>query len=350
MKNSGASSQKKVGSAGHSLNPLAILARDFRRWQEQYESQPDDTKQILESQSRTLVQFIKSSSKHITFFLPDHVRSKQRNTLLTVPKESREQKVGGWLDHFLGSPIVLLRNHLDEMEASPNEAISVSAGLIRHASGMYLIYHGLPSGKDVSYAPLAGEEIPTIPPKNAGVKGYANRFFMPDWIALNSSDELIVPTSKDAQKMLAQMQDYFATLHLAVRLAPYLVTDREYQRRRIGILGQLINQGRALAWYQTRVVINLIRQRAELNSLNRGLSISLPYFDDQELKLKTREFQITPPGRIMFIFNFVALACRNEQGKVVLDTRLNSSTRNHLLGELRLIENAFETEKVKVRK
>jgi hypothetical protein len=87
-----------------------------------------------------------------------------------------------------------------------------------------------------------------------------------------------------------------------------------------------------------------------MGSLNRGLSISLPYFDDQELELKALEFQIIPPGRIMFILSFVALACRNEQGKVILDTRLNSSTRNHLLGELRLIENAFELEKHTVAK
>lgn len=341
----GKSLSHKTRSGGHSLNPLAILATDFQRWQALYADQPDQTKQVLGSQAKGLVQFLKSSSRRTSFFLPDQVRSKQKNALLSVPKKSREQKIGSWLDRFLRRPpILLLRNRLDEMEAGLDEAVSLSAGLIRHATGMQLIYHGLPDGKKVSYRPLAGEEIPTIPEKLSGSRGYADRFFMPDWVALDGDDELLVPTSKDAERILARIEDYFAVLHLAARLAPYMLADKEYQRKRIGILGQFINQGRALAWYQTRAIINLVRKRAEMGSLNRGLSISLPYFDDQELELKALEFQIIPPGRIMFILSFVALACRNEQGKVVLDTRLNSSTRNHLLGELRLIENAFETE------
>ena len=167
---------------------------------------------------------------------------------------------------------------------------------------------------------------------------------MPEWVALDEEDDLLVPNSKDAEKMLEQMQEYFSLLHLAVRLAPYMLADKEYQRKRVGILGQLINQGRALAWFETRAIIDLIRHRAEKGSLNRGLSISLPYFDDQEFKMKQLEFQIIPSGRIMFLLGFVARACRNEQGKVAQDTRSNSSTRNHLLGELRLIEHAFETE------
>jgi hypothetical protein len=340
------SPSNQTNSGGHSLNPLAILATDFERWQAAYDSQTDQTKQVLDSQAQTLVQFLKSSSRHISFFLPDQVFSKQRDAQLSVPKKSMEQRIGGWLDRLLRRPsILLLRNRLDEMEAGLDEAVSLSAGLIRHATAMQLVYHGLPDGTNVAYRPLAGEEIPTIPEKLPGTKGYAERFFMPDWVALDGEDELLVPTSKDAERMLARMEDYFATLHLAARLAPYMLADKEYQRKRVGILGQFINQGRALAWYQTRAIINLVRKRAELGSLNRGLSISLPYFDDQELELKALEFQIIPPGRIMLILSFVALACRNEQGKVVLDTRLNASTRNHLLGELRLIENAFEQER-----
>ena len=64
-------------------------------------------------------------------------------------------------------------------------------------------------------------------------------------------------------------------------LAPYMVTDEEYQRKRYGILGQLVNQGRALANYEVEEIIKKIKCRASSHELDRGLSLNLPYFNDQ---------------------------------------------------------------------
>ncbi len=330
---------------GQSLNPLAILTEDFQRWQALHERQPVETQQFLEAQAKDLVQLLVSSARQVWFFLPDRVAPRGKSPALVVPFAARQQKIGNWLNRLIRrDPFLLLRERLDELEAGPDEGVALAAGLIRYSTARYLIYHALPNGRKVTYKPVAGEEIPTTPAKSSKSASYADRFFMPEWVALDEEDDLLVPNSKDAEKMLEQMQEYFSLLHLAVRLAPYMLADKEYQRKRVGILGQLINQGRALAWFETRAIIDLIRHRAEKGSLNRGLSISLPYFDDQEFKLKQLEFQIIPSGRIMFLLGFVARACRNEQGKVAQDTRSNSSTRNHLLGELRLIEQAFETE------
>ena len=60
-----------------------------------------------------------------------------------------------------------------------------------------------------------------------------------------------------------------------------MVADEDYQRKRYGMLGQLVNQGRALARYETDDIIRTIKERAAQHDLNRGLSLSLPYFDDQ---------------------------------------------------------------------
>jgi hypothetical protein len=120
------------------------------------------------------------------------------------------------------------------------------------------------------------------------------------------------------------------------------VADHDYQRKRYGMLGQLVNQGRALARYETEEIIRTIRQRAAAQDLNRGLSLSLPYFDDQTLEIKLYDFEIIPAGRIMFVPAFVVRAARQEQAKVVQDTRLSHSTRVHLLGELKALEQAFE--------
>jgi hypothetical protein len=69
--------------------------------------------------------------------------------------------------------------------------------------------------------------------------------------------------------------------------------------------------------------------------------LSLPYFDDQELKVNISHFEVIPAGRIMFVPAFVVRASREEQAKVAQDTRLNPSTRNHLLNELKMLEEAF---------
>jgi hypothetical protein len=139
------------------------------------------------------------------------------------------------------------------------------------------------------------------------------------------------------------MQRYAQILHRASTLAPYMVACKEYQRKRYGILGQLINQGRALAIFKTGAIIREIQERSAKDSLNRGLSISMPYFDDQTLVMDIISFDVIPAGRIMFIPAFVVLAARSEQAKVSQDTRLNSSTRKHLLAQLHTLEIAFQS-------
>ncbi len=137
------------------------------------------------------------------------------------------------------------------------------------------------------------------------------------------------------------MERYVSILHAASSIAPYIIADEEYQKKRYGMLGQLINQGRALARYKTGEIIQTIKARAEAGSLNRGLSLSLPYYDDQELRLAVTSFEVIPAGRIMFVPAFVVRAAREEAAKRIQDTRFNPSTRKHLLAELQMLEEAF---------
>ena len=106
-------------------------------------------------------------------------------------------------------------------------------------------------------------------------------------------------------------------------------------------MGQLVNQGRALARYKTQEIIRTIQERAEAGSLNRGLSLSLPYYDDQELQMAITTFEVIPAGRIMFVPAFVVRAAREEAAKRTQDTRFNPSTRKHLMAELHMLEEAF---------
>jgi hypothetical protein len=259
---------------------------------------------------------------------------------------------------------------LGELEQSPDQAISTSANLIRYAMAIHMVHHMLPSGRSVTYCADGDEQIPTIPVKADGESESAitstadaiveqnpdqngrgdlqvpfvpaaRRFFLPQWVAFDENGNLLVNSAAKAEAHLASMQRYIDILHAASSLAPYMVANDEYQRKRYGMLGQVINQGRALARYKTEQIIKTILERVENSTLNRGLSISLPYYNDQELQMNEVELEVIPAGRIGFKPIFVLRAARLEHAKVSQDTRLNVSTRKYLLHELELLEQAF---------
>ncbi|HBY08336.1 MAG TPA: hypothetical protein DEH22_11295 [Chloroflexi bacterium] len=280
--------------------------------------------------------------------------------------------VGGLVDRLMRSNLNLaLRQRLDELESASNEPTAIAAGLLRYSLAIALVHDLLPTGRSVRYLAVDGEEIPTLPnmdqeliesaltaasdaiaeesgetESGAVIVPYvpaARRFFLPQWIAFDDQDQLLVKSISEAEAYLASMQGFVRFLHTAVGLAPYMVADEIYQQKRYGMLGQLINQGRALARYQTRQMMDTIKRRAAAHDLNRGLSLSLPYFDDQTLEMKIHPFDVIPGGRVMFVPAFVVLAARKELAKVEQDTRLDRSTRKHLLAELQMIASEFET-------
>jgi len=213
-----------------------------------------------------------------------------------------------------------VRQRLSQLEQSNHPAVVVSARLIRYAIVSYIVHEMLPA------------EDP------GGV-------YMLQWIAFDD-ERLLVSSVQEAEAHVASMQSYVSTLHLAVSLAPYIFADEEYQRKRSGMLVQLINQGRALARYQISLVIGKIRRYAEAGDLNLGFSLSLPYFDDQTLETKMYDLQVIPAGRTMFVPAFVVLAARREQDRLQQDARLSEYTRMHLLSELKALEHAFESAQV----
>jgi hypothetical protein len=236
---------------------------------------------------------------------------------------------------------------------------------------MHFVKNILPVGKSVQYGAEKGDEIPCIPLKNENLPASAfiattdktilegdrsetirgkqkapfveaaRGFFLPQWVAFDDQHHLLVRDLNEAISYIIAMKRYFFVLQTAVGLAPYMVTDEEYQRKRYGILGQLVNQGRALANYEVEEIIKKIKCRASSHELDRGLSLNLPYFNDQALALENYHFDIIPVGRVMFVPAFVVLAVRAQGAKVAQDTRLNKSTRRHLLMELSLLEETF---------
>jgi hypothetical protein len=353
------------------------LRQEFEAQRSLFRVQPNIIQRFLESQARQLAEAILQKSPQVHFKLPDRVilEASGRGALapVSVPDSFREQMAGGLLDRVTRSDVRAgLNQRLAELEESGDKAVTVSAQLIRYATASFMVHGMLPAGRSVTYAAAEGEEIPTIPvgdelePESAltattdaiAEEGTsetgrgelivpyvpaARRFYLPQWVAFDGQDQLLVNSALEAEAHLASMQRYVKVLHSAFALAPYILVDEDYQQKRYGMLGQLINQGRALARYEVSEIIRTIKHRAAAQDLNRGLSLSLPYFDDQALEMRTHDFEVIPAGRIMFVPAFVVRSARLEQVKVAQDTRLSPSTRKHLVAELKTMETAFDT-------
>jgi hypothetical protein len=354
---------------------VSQLRQEYLSYQELFQAQPPLVQRFLETQASSLAEAVIQGLPQARFTLPDRVIVTTEETdarTAVVPKELREQMVGGLMERLTRTDLrTALRLRLGELEQSTNRPVSVSAGLLRHAIARHMVHNMLPSGRTVQYAIADGEEIPSIPvksglePKSALMAATdaigmeegeaeagrgeelvpyveaARRFYLPQWVAFDDQGRLLVGNVNEAEADIASMQNYISVLHASVGLAPYMVADEAYQQKRYGILGQLVNQGRALAGYQVQEIIQTIQRRAAAHDLNRGLSLSLPYFNDQTLAVENYYFEIIPAGRIMFVPAFVVRAAREQAAKVAQDTRLSHSTRKHLLAELSVLEKAF---------
>jgi hypothetical protein len=338
-------SAKADAGVGPADNAFAKLLEEYQAQETLAAAQPPDVQSVLEVQAAGLASALVEGQRQAHFELPERVvlevRFGQGARAVPVPKEFRRQMVAGLLGRLPARDIrAAVRQRLAQLEQSSHPAVVVSARLVRHAVVKQMVHEMLPAGRPVTFLVTAGEVIPSAPDADARAP-VALRFYMPQWVAVDG-DRLLVRSTDEAEACIASMQRYLGTLHLAVSLAPYIFADEEYQRKRYGMLGQLINQGRSLARYWTGEIIGKIQRKAAVGELDRGLSLSLPYFDDQMLEMRMLEFEVIPVGRTMFVPAFVVLASRREQAKVTQDTHLSHSTRIHLLAELKTIEKAFE--------
>ncbi len=322
------------------------LREEYQAQQALWEAQPLDVRCFLEDQAAQVVQALVQRDWQIHFMLPEMVAQSPARTVdgtTRVPLEFRKQVVAGLLGRLpLGDIRTAFRQRLTQLEQSPHWAVAVSASLIRYATVKHMVHDMLPTGGPVTYVVAEGDEIPTVPDSADSAAPASRRFYLPQWVAFEDG-RLVADSMREAEAHVAAMQRFLSTLHLAVSLAPYIFADEEYQRKRYGMLGQLVNQGHALARYQTGVVIGKIQRRVEVHDLNRGFSLSLPYFDDQMLEMKMYDFEVIPAGRIMFVPALVWRAARREQAEVAQDMRLSHSTRMHLLAQLKALELAFDT-------
>ena len=342
--------ETRAGSLDPADNAFRQLSEELRTHRASLEAQPQSVQQFLGAQAQCTAEALVQAHQQLRFALPDQVLiptpGGDENGLSVVPVEFRRQVVGGWIDRLTSRDLrTAVRQRLTQLEQSPYLAVATSARLVRYATVKHMVHDLLPAGEPVTYLTAEGDVIPSLPPVNSGpAAALTRRYYLPQWVALDEG-RLLVNSLEEAEARFADMRRYMVTLHLAVSLAPYIFADEAYQSKRYGMLGQLVNQGRALAHYQTDFIIGKIKTLAQKGQLNLGLSLSLPYFDDQVLDMKLYDFNVIP-GRTLFVPAFVVLAARREQDKVRQDARLSASTRQYLLNQLAELAQAFDSRAV----
>ena len=354
-------------------SPVSNLRKEYQYHRSLYEAQPVIIQHFLDQQARVIAQAILADARRVRFSLPNRVFPGGDAEALEVPAGQREQAAGPLFAFRTRDLRAEILQQFLSLERSPEPPLSLCGSLMRFALARTMVYQLLPDGRPVRYRLLNGDEIPSQPVDTSSLKSAisdgkdavgvqptseagrgelqvpyphaALRFFLPQWVAFDEKDRMLTNTLEEAESHIRSMQAFLRILHHAVAIDPYFVADETYQRKRTGMLGQLVNQGRALSRYQTQELVKAVKRRTGEGSLNRGLSLSLPYFNDQTLTMKLYNMQVVPAGRVMFIPAFVVLAVRREYARIIQDTRMNSSTRKHLLSLLAMLERAFLTKK-----
>jgi hypothetical protein len=331
-------------------NPVSNLQLEYNRQLDLYSAQISATRQFLDVQARQIAISLQENLRQVHFLLPESVRPAADNGPQSVPAGQRNQSASG------RSLLTAVLNRLVQLERSADQGLAISASLLRFSIAHTILHQLLPDGRPVYYRAETGDDIPSQPIEMAHstsglvedldatqvpFTAHALRFFLPQWVAFDEQDRLLTTNLLEAEACLRSMQATMSLLGQAVSLDPYIVVDETYQRKRSGMLGQLVNQGRALGRHTARQIVIGIQQRASQSSLNRGLSLDIDYFDDQRLVVASYYMKVIPFGRVMFLPSFVVLAARREASKITSDPLLNPSTRRHLLSLMAIFEQAF---------
>ena len=350
---------------------ISQFVRDYRQLAGLFSAQPAATQLQFDRQACALSDGLSSPGGRIRFQLPEQVILEGGETVC-LPPAARKRSAGNPFGvRRRANKLDALVRHLDRLEQSLNPAIAACGNLLSYALARHMLYDLIPEPKTVRHRPEEGDGIPSIPvdedsafapalvavgagagelefalsnPRGLQVR-YATatrRFYLPQRVAFDQDGGLLADSIDEGEACVASLQGSYRLLQEAAMICPSIVADETYQRKRAGILAQLVDQGRALARYYANEIVSKIRRRAEDGSLNRGLRLSLPYFDDGEMALRLHEMEIIPGGRIVFLPAFVVRAMQQERARVTRDLRISQSSRRHLLKLLAGIEQAFD--------
>jgi hypothetical protein len=283
------------------------------RRQQLWSAQTPAVRQHFAEQGQRICEAILKGSAIVQFSFPEQIRLpgddlhtwREEN----VARRYRQQWAGSRLLRGRSGELVKsFIQRMSELQSSADEGIAACAEIIRYQTAQAL------------FAALPLKALETV-----------------------SADAAVPPalTVEEAQSCFYELEGYIHLLTMAFAVDPAISEEDKYSNVASRMIQRFIEAGLSYCQLCTLQIIRTIRQRAAQNSLNRGLSVSLPYFDDQALELKKFNLEVIPPGRILFEPHFVVDAVVEAKRRVSADTHLSPATRQHLLAQLELLEKSF---------
>jgi hypothetical protein len=350
---------------------VSQLVRDYELQNRLWSAQSAATQEFLDRQAGEIAAALHGIGGRLRFQLPELVVLDGGENVI-LPQASRRPDRFGGLRAFFARTAKLesLVRTLDRLEQGLNPAHAACATLLRHATARHLLYDLVleeqaavrPADDGDDPSALRVERSRILAPAMASVGGPVDalasqgpsrtgfrvryeaaspRRTLPERAAFDQDGRPLAGSVQEAERLIGSLQQALGWLAEAVAISPSVAADPTYQRKRAVLRGQLIEQGRALGIHYAGEIAVKIRRRAEAGSLDRGLRLSLPYFDDDEMALKLHEMEVIPGGRIVFLPAFVVRAVQQERLRVSRSLRITPSTRQHLLSLLAIIEAAF---------
>ncbi len=224
--------------------PIDRLREEYDQQRSLFNAQPQMVQRFLEAQARQIAEADIERARGSGFTLPDRVVTRiegQPDAVLVVQGE-RVQHVGSLRERLTGKDVhALLRQRLAELDQSTDKAISVSSRLVRFAVASHMVYEMLPAGRRVSYVAAEGDDIPSVPiSRDAEVESAitastdaiaeerslepgrgdllvpyvpaARKFYLPQWVAFDDQDRLLVNSISEAQADIKSMQRFLDVL------------------------------------------------------------------------------------------------------------------------------------------
>ncbi|MFZ5808213.1 MAG: hypothetical protein ACOY16_02925 [Chloroflexota bacterium] len=271
-------------------------------------------RQHFVEQGQIICQAILQGSSKVQFRFPERIRllgdDLQTWREENIARRYRQQWAGNRLLRGRSGELVKsFIQRMSELQSSADEAIATCAEIIRYQTALAL-FSSLPRK--------------VVEETSSGV------------------DALAASTLEEAECQVHELEGYVHVLTMAFAVEPAIGEEEAYSNMTSRMIQRLIEAGLSYCQRSTLQIISTIRQRVAQNSLNRGLSVSIPYFDDEVLQLRRFDLEVIPPSRILFEPIFVVNAVQEAKKMVSDDPNLSPGTRQHLFEQLEVLEKSFE--------
>ncbi|MBX3081618.1 MAG: hypothetical protein KF716_08265 [Anaerolineae bacterium] len=160
--------------------------------------------------------------------------------------------------------------------------------------------------------------------------------------AYDHKKQRLCKTDEEAEAIINRLTGYVEQLRIAEQLYPGWMASDLYTEKRSALLQQVTEQGAALAHAQTLDIIENLKQLWQRQSIGGGLTLFVPYMDEDSYHMRGYRVEVMPNARIPFRPDFVVSACRLAEQQVRQNRLFAQRTRWQLLTLLDLISQAFE--------